>query len=88
MTAPHKIWPKSLEPQLNAGQAGDFWGLDGYRCRGPADRMKARRAPEVRQAHATSRGRPSWRNRPAQWNDYEIAADGGTGDLEDQRARS
>jgi hypothetical protein len=27
----HKIWPKSLEVQLNAGNAGDFWAIDGYK---------------------------------------------------------
>lgn len=30
MTGAPKIWPKSLEAQINAGDAGDFWGLDGY----------------------------------------------------------
>lgn len=41
MTGKHKIWPKSLEAQLNAGQAGDFWGLDGYHLAGPQERSKA-----------------------------------------------
>jgi hypothetical protein len=36
----HKIWPKSLEAQLNAGSEGDFWGLDGYGLSGPAERLK------------------------------------------------
>lgn len=28
-TKPFKIWPKSLEAQINAGNAGDFWGSVG-----------------------------------------------------------
>ena len=39
-TEPHKVWPKSLEAQVNAGQAGDFWGLGGFALDGPADRTK------------------------------------------------
>ena len=27
----HKIWPKSLEVQLNADNAGDFWAIGGYK---------------------------------------------------------
>jgi hypothetical protein len=30
MTGKHRIWPKSLEAQLNGGAEGDFWGLDGF----------------------------------------------------------
>ena len=26
---PDKIWPKSVEAQLQSGQAGDFWLVDG-----------------------------------------------------------
>ena len=41
ITGENKIWPKSLEAQLNAGDAGDFWGLDGYELSGPADRTRS-----------------------------------------------
>jgi hypothetical protein len=39
-TGEHKIWPKSLEVQLNNNAAGDFWGLAGYALQGPKERMK------------------------------------------------
>ena len=39
-TGEHKIWPKSLEVQLNNGAAGDYWGLAGYTLEGPSERMK------------------------------------------------
>ena len=40
MTGEDKIWPKSLEAQINSPDAGDFWGLIGYNLAGPADRYK------------------------------------------------
>ena len=40
MSGPDKIWPKSLEAQINWPDAGDFWGLDGYSLDGPAQRLK------------------------------------------------
>ncbi|MCR4415388.1 MAG: DUF1080 domain-containing protein [Thermoguttaceae bacterium] len=77
MTGPHKIWPKSLEAQLNAGDEGDFWGLDGYRLSGPSDRMKVietspfGRLTNVRKAVAAVKA-------PGQWNRYEVIARGQT----------
>src|SRR6056297_3618912 len=41
MTGEHKIWPRSLEAQINAGDAGDFWGLGGYQLEGPAERTRS-----------------------------------------------
>jgi hypothetical protein len=77
MTGPHKIWPKSLEAQINAGDAGDFWALDGYELTGPADRSKSLdhdqfgKLTNVKKAKAVEK--------PAgQWNTYEIIADGDT----------
>ncbi len=35
-----KIWPKSLEVQLNASQAGDLWAIGGFQVTGPEDRSK------------------------------------------------
>lgn len=40
MTGDHAIWPKSLEFQLNMGQAGDFWAIRGYEVAGPAGRVE------------------------------------------------
>ncbi|MCX8156195.1 MAG: DUF1080 domain-containing protein [Verrucomicrobiae bacterium] len=40
LTGEHSIWPRSLEFQLNQGQAGDFWGLRGFVYTGPEDRFR------------------------------------------------
>ncbi len=40
LTGEHAIWPKSLEFQLNMGQAGDYWALRGYAITGPAGRVQ------------------------------------------------
>jgi hypothetical protein len=39
LTGEHAIWPKSLEFQLNMGQAGDFWAIRGFDVTGPASRV-------------------------------------------------
>lgn len=73
----NKIWPKSLEAQINAGDAGDFWGLDGYELQGPADRThsldneKFGRLTHVKKTQALEKS-------AGQWNTYEIIADGDT----------
>lgn len=77
MTGQHKVWPRSLEAQLNAGQAGDFWGLAGYELSGPAERTqsidneKFGRLTNVKKAKALEKP-------PGQWNTYEIIAQGDT----------
>jgi len=76
-TGENKIWPKSLEAQINVGNAGDFWGLAGYSLVGPADRSQSLDHPQfgkltnVKKAEAAEKP-------PGQWNQYEIIADGGT----------
>jgi hypothetical protein len=74
-TGPDKIWPKSLEAQINAGQAGDFWGLDGYRLTGPAGRSKRLTHPQFGQL--TNVAKAAAMEKPAgEWNRYEIVARG------------
>jgi len=80
LTGPDKVWPKSLEFQLNAGQAGDFWGLDGYRLSGPAERLKVIEHPKF--GRLTGLPRLSDAEKPAgQWNRYEIVVEGPTATL-------
>ncbi len=77
MTGRHKIWPNSLEAQINAGGAGDFWALDGYPLSGPADRTKTLEHPQF--GKLTNIKRTADAEKPAgQWNTYEIRAQGGT----------
>ena len=76
MTGPHRVWPKSLEAQLNAGQAGDFWGLAGYQLSGPAERLKLLEHPNF--GKLTNLKKTAELEKPiGEWNDYEIAVDGG-----------
>jgi hypothetical protein len=73
MTGKHKIWPKSLEAQLNAGQAGDFWGLDGYHLAGPQERSKSLEHEQfgklINVQKQTDLEKPV-----GEWNKYEIIA--------------
>ncbi len=76
-TGKHKIWPKSLEAQINVGSAGDFWGLGGYRLSGPADRSKSVDHPQL--GRLTNLKKTANVEKPAgEWNSYEIIADGDT----------
>jgi len=69
-----RIWPKSLEAQINAGQAGDFWGLAGFEFTGPAERLKT--IDHAQFGRLTHLPRTTDAERPAgQWNDYEIRAE-------------
>jgi hypothetical protein len=77
ITGPDKIWPRSLEAQINAGQAGDFWGLDGFDLKGSEPRMKVVESPQF--GRLTNLRRTADRERPeGEWNEYEIVARGST----------
>jgi hypothetical protein len=75
MTGEDRIWPKSLEAQINHGQAGDFWGLAGYALQGPAERFKSLDNPQF--GKLTNVAKSQAAEKPAgQWNQYEIVARG------------
>ena len=74
-TGEDKIWPKSLEAQLNASGAGDFWGLDGYRLTGPEGRFKQLESEQFGRLTNVKRAEDA-ENPPGTWNRYEIIADG------------
>jgi hypothetical protein len=76
VTGPDCIWPRSLEAQLNAGAAGDFWGLGGFALAGPAARLS--RVDHAQFGKLTNLKRASDAERPVgEWNRYEIVARGG-----------
>jgi len=77
MTGQHRIWPKSLEAQLNTGEAGDFWGLDGYNLSGPAERMKTAEHKQFGKL-TNLKKTEDMENPPGEWNTYEIIAEGNT----------
>jgi len=76
-TGPDKLWPKSLEAQLNHPDAGDFWGLDGFSLTGPADRTETLDHPKFGKLTHVSKARAA--EKPSgEWNQYEITARGDT----------
>jgi neutral ceramidase len=77
MSGKHKIWPKSLEAQLNAGSEGDFWGLDGYALAGPQPRLQTIQNERLGKLTNLKRTEAAVKA-PGEWNRYEILADGHT----------
>jgi len=75
ITGPDKIWPKSLEAQLNADAAGDFWGLGGYQLTGPEERTTSVEHPQLGKLTNVKKAKDAEKP-PGQWNQYEIIADG------------
>jgi hypothetical protein len=74
-TGVYKIWPKSLEAQINADSAGDFWALDGYELVGATDRMKSLSHPEYGELINVSKMEAA-EKAAGLWNSYKIVADG------------
>ena len=77
MTGEHKIWPKSLEAQINAGDAGDFWGLAGYGLSGPEERTRSLEHEQFGKLTNVKKIK-ALENPAGQWNTYEIIAEGDT----------
>ena len=75
MTGKDKIWPKCLEAQLNAGGAGDFWGLDGYELSGPDERTMSLEHEKFGKLTNLKKTKDA-EKKPGQWNLYEIIAKG------------
>jgi len=67
MIGEDKVWPKSVEAQLESGNAGDFWNIDEYQMKTAKDRLNGR---NTKHTHANERPL-------GEWNDYEIIVDGG-----------
>ncbi len=74
-TGEHRIWPTSLEAQINSGDAGDFWGLNGYRLNGPEERKKVIEHPRFGTL-TNLRKTAAVEKPPGQWNTYEITVRG------------
>ena len=69
IVGPDKVWPKSVEAQLQSGAAGDFWLIDGARLDTPEERVD-KKTPRHRLRTKTN-------EKPiGEWNEYEITCDG------------
>ncbi len=74
-TGKDKIWPRCLEAQINVGDAGDFWALDGYALDGPEDRTK--KLSHEKYGKLTNIKKTEATEKPAgEWNQYEVIAKG------------
>lgn len=62
-----KVWPRSIEAQLQSGAAGDFWNIGEMKMTAAPDRTKGRNTKRTATAE-----RPL-----GQWNQYEIVCQGG-----------
>jgi len=65
--APDKVWPKSIEAQLQSGSAGDFWNIEEMKMTTDTARLKGRNTKHLR-ANEQPIGL---------WNEYEIIVDHG-----------
>jgi hypothetical protein len=67
-----KVWPRSIEAQLESGNAGDFWNIDKFTMTADPKRTNGRNTKRP-QGPGGSLERPL-----GEWNHYEIICDGGT----------
>jgi hypothetical protein len=73
MQAPDQVWPRSIEAQLMATNAGDFWNIEEFPMAVDLERSDGR--------HTTRRA-PSSEKPLGEWNSYRIRADRGLVTLE------
>src|SRR5687768_14900686 len=72
MQPPDKVWPKSIEAQLQHENAGDFWNIDEFPMKAALERTKGRN---------TKKEHPHNEKPLGEWNKYEITVDGGRVEL-------
>jgi len=65
---PDKIWPASIEAQLQHRNAGDIWNIDAFPMVVDATRTEGRRTAKLAPSNELPVG---------EWNRYEIVLDGG-----------
>ncbi len=70
-SGPDKVWPKSIEAQLQARSAGDFWVIGGtdFKEHTTGHEGGDRRVPKKER---------SSEKRPGEWNEYDIVCNGDT----------
>lgn len=67
MVGEDKVWPKSVEAQLESGNAGDFWNIEDVKMTTEKSRLKGRNTK-----HTHGAERPL-----GEWNEYEITVNKG-----------
>lgn len=80
VTGPDRVWPNSIEAQLAAGQAGDFWLIADEKGKLPALTIDpSRKDPKNKEGrHYFRANRDEQIEKPfGEWNQYEITCTGG-----------
>jgi hypothetical protein len=72
VVGPDKVWPRMIEAQVQPGETGDFWVVDGARLTTPKSAQGYHEGPYDQRVRFRSNERPL-----GAWNDYEIVCDGG-----------
>jgi hypothetical protein len=67
MVGEDKVWPKSVEAQLESGNAGDFWNIDNVKMTTDPARTSGR---NTKKTHGAERP-------VGEWNEYEIVVNHG-----------
>ncbi|MBC7772976.1 MAG: DUF1080 domain-containing protein [Pyrinomonadaceae bacterium] len=67
MVGADKVWPKSVEAQLESGSAGDFWNIEDVKMTTEKSRTNGR---NTKHTHAAERP-------IGEWNEYEITVNRG-----------
>lgn len=70
---PHNVWPRSMESQLNSGDAGDVWNIGQFPANADPARTSGRRTVKLM---------PSSERPLGEWNRYRIRCDRSTVTLE------
>ncbi|MEO6436471.1 MAG: DUF1080 domain-containing protein [Tepidisphaeraceae bacterium] len=64
---PDKVWPRSIEAQLQSKSAGDIWNIDDFPMKTASDRTQGRHTVKAHETNEKPLG---------EWNKYEITLDG------------
>ena len=67
-----KVWPKSMEAQLESRNAGDFWNIDEVKAKVDAKRTDGRHTVKLKETNEKPLG---------EWNHYRIVVNEGTIEL-------
>jgi len=72
-SGPDHVWPRSIECQLQAGNAGDFWLIGGTAITVDGKRVESPGRPtrSIKKAQSSEKA-------PGQWNAYDIICRGDT----------
>lgn len=72
LVGPDKVWPRMVEAQVQPGETGDFWVVDGAKLSTPKSAQGFKDDTYDQRIRFASNEKPL-----GEWNAYEIRCDGG-----------